>query len=143
MGEAADAYYAQQAGRLANQLRQLDAVLGALKDGMGPDWNKTVVLAATEFGRTAAVNGTGGTDHGTGGAAILAGGAVAGGRVVADWPGLGNGALYEGRDLKPTSDLRGVMLGVSAATFGVDPARLGPALFPGAHVAPVGGLVRS
>ena len=135
--------HAQQAGRLANQLRQLDAVLGALKDGMGPDWNKTVVLAATEFGRTAAVNGTGGTDHGTGGAAILAGGAVAGGRVIADWPGLGNGALYEGRDLRPTTDLRGVMLGVSAATFNVDPARLGPALFPGVGVKPVGGLVRS
>ncbi len=135
--------HAQQAGRLATQLRQLDAVLGALKDGMGADWNKTVVLAATEFGRTAAVNGTGGTDHGTGGAAILAGGAVAGGRVVADWPGLGNAALYEARDLRPTTDLRSVMLGVGAATFGIDPARLGPALFPGARVAPLGGLVRT
>jgi uncharacterized protein (DUF1501 family) len=135
--------HAQQAGRLANQLRQLDAVLGALRDGMGPEWTKTVVLAATEFGRTAAINGTGGTDHGTGGAAILAGGAVAGGRVVADWPGLGSGALYEGRDLRPTTDLRSVMLGVGAATFGVDPARLAPALFPGARVAPVGGLLRT
>lgn len=135
--------HAQQAGRLAGQLRQLDAVLGALKDGMGLEWSRTTVLAATEFGRTAAVNGTGGTDHGTGGAAILAGGPVNGGRVVADWPGLGGSALYEGRDLRPTTDLRGVMLGVSASVFGIDPARLAPALFPGAMVAPVRGLVRT
>ncbi len=135
--------HAQQSLRLTGQLRQLDAVIGALKDGMGADWSKTAVLAATEFGRTAAINGTGGTDHGTGGAAILAGGAVAGGRVVADWPGLGNGALYEGRDLKPTTDLRSVMLGVGAASFGVDPARLGPALFPGARVTPLAGLLRT
>ena len=135
--------HAQQAPRLAAQLRQLDTVFGALKDGMGPEWSRTVVLAATEFGRTAAINGTGGTDHGTGGAAILAGGAVNGGRVVADWPGLGGSELYENRDLRPTTDLRGVMLGVSAATFGVDPARLAPALFPGARVAPVAGLVQT
>lgn len=135
--------HAQQAGRLAAQLRQLDAVLAALKDGMGPEWSRTTVLAATEFGRTAAVNGTGGTDHGTGGAAILAGGTVMGGRVVADWPGLGGSALYEGRDLRPTTDLRGVMLGVSARVFGVDPARLAPVLFPGAKVAAIEGLVRT
>lgn len=135
--------HAQQAGRLTAQLRQLDAVLGALQDGMGADWSKTTVLAATEFGRTAAVNGTGGTDHGTGGAAILTGGAVAGGRVVADWPGLSGSALYEGRDLRPTTDLRGVMLGVSAAVFGVDPMRLAPTLFPGARVVPVEGLART
>lgn len=135
--------HAQQAPRLANQLRQLDAVLGALKDGLGPEWSRTVILAATEFGRTAAVNGTGGTDHGTGGAAVLAGGAVAGGRVVADWPGLGPSALYESRDLRPTTDLRAVMLGVASAQFGADPGRLGPALFPGARIAPLTGLVRT
>lgn len=135
--------HAGQAPRLANQLRQLDAVIGALKDGLGPEWGRTAVLAATEFGRTAAVNGTNGTDHGTGGVAILAGGAVAGGRVVADWPGLGAGALYEGRDLRPTTDLRGVMLGVGAGLFGVDPDRLAPNLFPGSRVAPVTGLLRT
>ncbi len=135
--------HAQQAGRLAGELRQLDAVFGALQDGLGPDWAKTTVLAATEFGRTAAVNGTGGTDHGTGGAAFLAGGAVNGGRVVADWPGLSGSALYENRDLRPTTDLRSVMLGAAAGSFGVDPARLSAALFAGAGVRPVEGLVRA
>ncbi len=135
--------HAQQAGRLNGQLKQLDAVFGALKDGLGPDWAHTTVLAATEFGRTAAVNGTGGTDHGTGGAAFLAGGAVAGGRVVADWPGLASGQLYESRDLRPTTDLRGVMLGAAAASFRVDPTRLSPALFPSGGVRPVEGLVRT
>ena len=135
--------HSQQAGRLANQLRQLDAVFGALHDGLGAAWGHTTILAATEFGRTAAVNGTGGTDHGTGGAAFMAGGAVAGGRVVADWPGLSGSALYENRDLRPTTDLRGVMLGAAAGSFGVDPARLSGALFPGAGVRPVAGLVRA
>ncbi len=135
--------HAQQAGRLANQLKQLDAVFGALHDGLGPEWSRTTVLAATEFGRTAAVNGTGGTDHGTGGAAFLCGGAVAGGRVVADWPGLSGSALYENRDLRPTTDLRSVMLGAAAGSFGVDPARLSAALFAGAGVKLVEGLVRT
>lgn len=134
--------HAQQAGRLNNQLKQLDATIAALRDGMGPDWRHTVVLAATEFGRTVAVNGTGGTDHGTGGVAILAGGGVQGGRVIADWPGLKASALYQNRDLQPTTDLRSLLLGVSAAQFGADPARLSHALFPGAKVTPLAGLVR-
>ena len=135
--------HAQQAGRLATQLKQLDAVFGALKDGLGAAWAHTTVLAATEFGRTAAVNGTGGTDHGTGGAAFLCGGAVAGGRVIADWPGLAASQLYENRDLRPTTDLRSVMLGAAASSFGVDPARLSAALFAGAGVRPVEGLART
>ena len=135
--------HAAQAGRLANQLRQLDAVFAALQDNLGPAWRTTTVLAATEFGRTAAVNGTGGTDHGTGGAAFMAGGAVNGGRVVADWPGLSGSQLYENRDLRPTTDLRAVMLGAAAGSFGVDPARLSAALFAGAGVRPVEGLVRA
>ncbi|MBC7496019.1 MAG: DUF1501 domain-containing protein, partial [Sphingomonadaceae bacterium] len=110
--------------------------------GLGSAWAHTTVLAATEFGRTAAVNGTGGTDHGTGGAAFMAGGAVAGGRVVADWPGLGAAQLYENRDLRPTTDLRSVMLGAAAGSFGVDPARLSGVLFPGGGVKGVAGLVR-
>ena len=97
------------------QLQGLDALIGALRDGLGAAWAQTVVLVATEFGRTAAANGTGGTDHGTGAAAMLVGGAVQGGRVVADWPGLAPANLLEGRDLRPTlaldaliaADLRG------------------------------------
>ncbi|RZL93998.1 MAG: DUF1501 domain-containing protein, partial [Variovorax sp.] len=94
-----------QAGRLAAQLRSLDALIAALRTGLGPAWDRTTVLVATEFGRTAAANGTGGTDHGTGSAALLLGGAVRGGRVLADWPGLAPANLYEGRDLQPTLGL--------------------------------------
>lgn len=110
-----------QVGRLAGQLRQLDALVAALREGLGDSWSQTVVLVATEFGRTAAVNGTGGTDHGTGSAALLAGGAVKGGRVVADWPGLRASSLYEQRDLKPTANLDALIAGVVAETFVLDP----------------------
>src|SRR6185436_1262977 len=89
-------------GQLALRLRGLDLALSALKESLGPVWRNTVVLVATEFGRTAAINGTRGTDHGTGAAVFMLGGAVAGGRVVADWPGLSRGNLHEGRDLRPT-----------------------------------------
>lgn len=135
--------HAAQARRLANQLGQLDATLAALKSGLGPVWGQTLVLAATEFGRTAAVNGTGGTDHGTGGAAIVAGGAVRGGQVIADWPGLAAGQLYDGRDLRPTTDLRSVMLALAAEGFGLDPARASGIVFPGGGVRPLPGLLRS
>ncbi len=123
-----------QQGRLANQLKQLDTALAALKTGLGPDWSNTVVLCATEFGRTVQANGTGGTDHGTASVAIVAGGAVNGGRVLADWPGLAKPALYEGRDLKPTTDLRSVLLAASAQHLGVDPAQAARALFQDAPV---------
>ena len=132
-----------QQGRLTNQLKQLDAALAALKTGLGPAWADTVVLCATEFGRTVHANGTGGTDHGTASLAILAGGGVAGGKVIADWPGLGQGARYEGRDVKPTADLRGVLLAASAAHMGVDPARAARALFPdAAGLRATGGVLR-
>ena len=100
--------HAQRAGRRGwrAQLKALDTMLAALRDGLGPVWAQTTVLVATEFGRTAAANGTGGTDHGTGSVAMLIGGAVKGGRVVADWPGLAPSSLYESRDLKPTSCAR-------------------------------------
>ena len=101
-------------GQLALRLRGLDAALAALKESLGPVWRNTVVLVATEFGRTAAINGTRGTDHGTGAAAFLLGGAVAGGRVHADWPGLARASLLDGRDLKPTRDLRTVDEGRAA-----------------------------
>ena len=89
-----------------------------------------MVLVATEFGRTVAVNGTGGTDHGTGASAMLVGGAGKGGRILSDWPGLGQAALYEGRDLKPTLGLDTFISSAVAAHYGLDPARAMTALFP-------------
>jgi uncharacterized protein (DUF1501 family) len=107
-------------------------------------WSKTVVLVATEFGRTAAINGTRGTDHGTGAAAFLLGGAVAGGRVIADWPGLSRSALYENRDLKPTRDLRTVMKGVLRDHLGVAESALDAKVFPdSAGAKSMDGLIRA
>lgn len=135
--------HAGQRGRLGAQLNGMDQMIAALKTGLGPLWGKTMVLVATEFGRTVKVNGTQGTDHGTGSVAWLLGGAVQGGRVVADWPGLSDAALYEGRDLKPTAGLDAVIGSAAAAHFGVDPARAMPALFPGQKSARMlDGLVR-
>ncbi|MGB3167577.1 MAG: DUF1501 domain-containing protein [Alteraurantiacibacter sp.] len=109
---------------LDNQLTGLDALLAALKEGLGAQWRETLLLVATEFGRTAAVNGTGGTDHGTASAALLLGGALpAGDPVEADWPGLASSALYEGRDLRPTGDLLAKATGALATHFGVDRER--------------------
>jgi uncharacterized protein (DUF1501 family) len=117
-------------GPLARGLSSLDDGLEAFKLEMGPAWANTVVIIATEFGRTVAPNGANGTDHGTGMAAFLAGGAVRGGRVLADWPGLGQGALYEGRDLRPTTDLRGVFKGVLGDHLRVPNAALEREVFP-------------
>ncbi|MEG3179464.1 DUF1501 domain-containing protein [Sphingomonas sp. LT1P40] len=135
--------HAAQRGRLGGQLNGLDQMIASLKTGLGPLWSKTMILVATEFGRTVKVNGTGGTDHGTGSVAMLLGGAVQGGRVVADWPGLSDAALYEGRDLKPTAGLDTVIGSATAAHFGVDPQRAMAALFPGQKTAKaLDGLVR-
>ena len=132
-----------QAGRLTAQLKALDTMIAALRDNLGPVWDQTVVLVATEFGRTAAANGTGGTDHGTGSAAMVFGGAVKGGRVLTDWPGLGQTNLYEARDLKPTIGLDAVIAGVAAESFGIDPDRAAKALFPAAPLGrPTEGLIR-
>jgi uncharacterized protein (DUF1501 family) len=95
-------------GTLATRLSGLDRALAALAEELGPLWTQTAVLVVTEFGRTAAMNGTRGTDHGTGGCAFLVGGAVRGGRLIADWPGLATSALLQNRDLRPTLDLRSV-----------------------------------
>lgn len=131
-------------GNLATRLRLLDEGLESLKTELGPRWDTTSVLIVTEFGRTVAVNGTRGTDHGTAGCAFLAGGAVAGGRVIADWPGLGSRDLHEGRDLRATLDLRAVCKGLLAAQFGLSEATLASAIFPdSAAVAPMTGLLRS
>jgi uncharacterized protein (DUF1501 family) len=129
-------------GRLAMLLGALDAALAAFETGMGDAWKETVVAMVTEFGRTARINGTAGTDHGTATVALLAGGAVKGGRVIADWPGLGDAALYEGRDLRPTTDLRAVIKGVLRDHVRVDAKALSSAVFPGSDaVEPLGGLV--
>lgn len=117
-------------GQLANRLAGLDAAIAALESGMGSAWKDTIVLIVTEFGRTARVNGTSGTDHGMATVAIAVGGAVAGGRVIADWPGLKPQALYEGRDLKPTLDLRGLAKGLLRDHLGVPPGALDQAVFP-------------
>ncbi len=133
--------HAFQANRLSGVLGTLDAGLAALKAGLGDAaWRRTAVLAISEFGRTVRVNGTSGTDHGTGGIAILAGGAVAGGRVAGDWPGLSD--LHEGRDLMPTTDARALCAGVLVSHLGLGRAAL-PTVFPGAEaLAPTARLLR-
>jgi uncharacterized protein (DUF1501 family) len=118
------------AGSLANRLAGLDAALTALRDGLGSTWSNTVVAVVTEFGRTVHVNGTRGTDHGTATAAILLGGAVSGGRVLANWPGLAKSDLYEGRDLMPTADTRSLFKGILADHLDVPDAMLERSIFP-------------
>jgi uncharacterized protein (DUF1501 family) len=131
-------------GQIATRLAMLDAALSVLKGGLGPTWNDTAVLLATEFGRTVAENGTRGTDHGTATAAYLLGGAVRGGRVVADWPGLSPRELYQDRDLRPTLDLRAVMKGLLAEHLGVPERALETSVFPQSGDArPLRGLVRA
>lgn len=120
-------------GQLANRLRDLGEGLAALKPALGSAWHQTAVAVVTEFGRTVAVNGTNGTDHGTGAAAFLLGGAVNGGRVIARWPGLGTSQLYEGRDLAPTLDLRAVMKGLLIDHLGLPADGVERVVFPGSR----------
>lgn len=129
-------------GQLATRLAYLDAVLDGLHTGLGPDWRDTVIVVATEFGRTARINGTAGTDHGTASTALLLGGALKPGGVVGDWPTLKASALYENRDLAPTLDMRGLFKGVLAEHLGLDRAALDGAVFPDSGaVRPVANLV--
>ena len=129
-------------GRLAQLLGGLDGALEAVEKGLGAHWKDTSVVAITEFGRTARINGTSGTDHGTGTVAFLAGGAVKGGRVVSDWPGLRDEQLYERRDLKPTTDLRAILKGLLAEQFDLSTVVLGDAVFPqSAGIKPMLGLI--
>jgi uncharacterized protein (DUF1501 family) len=131
-------------GQLAGRLAALDAGLRTLKDELGSTWSDTAVVLATEFGRTAATNGTRGTDHGTATAAFLLGGAVQGGRVVADWPGLSSRSLYQARDLKPTLDLRSLLKGVLSEHLRVSSSALETSVFPGSVEAkPIRGLFRA
>lgn len=129
-------------GPLATNLAALDRGIAALKTGMGAAWGHTVVVVVSEFGRTVAQNGTQGSDHGVGGGAFQVGGAVRGGRVIADWPGLSAGRLYQGRDLQPTTDLRAMVSGVLRDHLGIPADKLAR-VFPSASVVPVmDGLVR-
>ncbi len=125
-----DTHSAQNA-RLASRLKGLDGLIAGLHEGLGPVWAQTVIVVATEFGRTVAANGTGGTDHGTGAAAMLVGGAVRGGRVLADWPGLATANLLDGRDLRATLGLDAVIAAVCAEAFAIEPDATARALFPG------------
>jgi uncharacterized protein (DUF1501 family) len=132
-----------QTPRLNNVLKQLDGGMQGLKEGLGPAWPQTVVLLITEFGRTARVNGTKGTDHGTASVAFVLGGAVAGGRTTGQWPGLGAGQLFENRDLAPTTDIRSVAKGLLCDHLGLQEAAVA-SVFPGSgSAAPMRGLVRT
>lgn len=131
-------------GPLANRLTGLGEGLAGLASALAPVWRRTVVLAISEFGRTVAPNGTKGTDHGTGGLALLAGGAVAGGRIAGDWPGLAPEQRFEGRDLRTTTDARALFKGVLRDHLGLDRADLDRLVFPGSgNVKPLDGLIRS
>jgi uncharacterized protein (DUF1501 family) len=131
-------------GILSARLGGLDRALKSLADELGPLWPQTAVLVVTEFGRTAAVNGTRGTDHGTGGCAFLVGGAVRGGQVIADWPGLSRTALIDNRDLRPTLDLRSVFKTVLDEHMHVDANALAKRVFPDSSGArPLQGLIRA
>jgi uncharacterized protein (DUF1501 family) len=134
--------HANQRAQLAARLIYVDAFIDGLATGLGPAWRDTVVVMATEFGRTARVNGTGGTDHGTASTALLMGGAIRTGGIVGDWPTLAEGRLFENRDTAPTLDMRGLFKGVLAEHMGVERAALDSKVFPdSAQVKPAAGLV--
>jgi uncharacterized protein (DUF1501 family) len=129
-------------GRLANLLGALDGALAAIESNMGDAWHETVVVLVTEFGRTARLNGNDGTDHGTATVALLAGGALKGGRVIADWPGLKEADLRDNRDLRPTSDLRAVLKGLAEEHLCANGGKLETAVFPDSgDVKPLRGLL--
>ncbi len=129
-------------GRLAQLLGGLDGAFEEFERTLAPVWKDTAIVVVTEFGRTARINGTVGTDHGTGTVAFLAGGAIKGGRVIADWPGLKPEQLYENRDLAPTTDLRAVVKGVLADHLGLSGALMANSVFPdSSSVKPMSGLI--
>jgi uncharacterized protein (DUF1501 family) len=129
-------------GRLAQLLAGLDGALADFETGLGAKWRNTAIVVVTEFGRTARINGTSGTDHGTGTVALLAGGAIKGGRVISDWPGLKTANLYQARDLKPTTDLRGVLKGLLQDHLGLGERVLAEKIFPDSgSVRPLRGLI--
>jgi uncharacterized protein (DUF1501 family) len=134
--------HTNQPNRLAQVLPLLAEALVTLKAELTPVWQKTMLVVLTEFGRTVRANGTNGTDHGTGSVALLAGGAVRGGQILGDWPGLQEGQLFENRDVRPTIDLRQVLKAVLATQLGVSSAALDQRIFPqSAAVRPLQGVV--
>jgi uncharacterized protein (DUF1501 family) len=135
--------HAQQAARLNAPLAQMDEGLVALKQALGDVWRRTAVLVVTEFGRTARVNGTMGTDHGTGGAAFILGGAVQGGRILGDWPGLASANLFQNRDLFPTTDMRSLAKGLLRDHLRLPRAAVEAAFPNSAEAAPLGGITRA
>ena len=131
-----------QSGGISLPMRRLDRVVLRLASGLGPAvWDKTLMLAITEFGRTVRENGTRGTDHGTGGALLMAGGALRGGRVMGRWPGLAEADLYQGRDLMPTSDVRAWAAWAMRGLYGLDVALLEGTVFPGLRMGEDPGLL--
>ncbi|NDU99913.1 DUF1501 domain-containing protein [Pseudoroseicyclus tamaricis] len=133
--------HARQDVALKSALSRLAETVLALRGGLGPAWERTAVVCLTEFGRTFRENGTGGTDHGTGGAALLFGGAIRGGRVISDWPGLGEGDLYAGRDLLPTRDVRAHLGWMLSGLFGLSRTALEQVVFPGLDLGADPGLL--
>jgi uncharacterized protein (DUF1501 family) len=133
-----------QEGRLTRALTELDGAVASLAQTLAPVWGETAILVFTEFGRTAAPNGSQGTDHGTATAAFLIGGKVAGGQVLTRWPGLATSNLYQGRDLAPTADLRGLFKGVLAGHLGLPQDALNRIVFPAsAEISTLTGLFRA
>ena len=133
-----------ESGALANRFAALDTGIENLRTGLGSAWDDTAIAVVTEFGRTVHVNGTRGTDHGTATAALLLGGAVRGGQVLADWPGLGTKDLYAGRDLQPTTDLRSLFKGVLEQHLAIDAGFVEETVFPDSKSArPLENLIRS
>lgn len=131
-------------GQLARRLTLQDQLIDSLHTGLGQIWDRTVVVVATEFGRTARINGTGGTDHGTASTLMLTGGAVRSGGLIGDWPTLAESRLFEGRDLAPTLDVRSVFKGLLRDHIGLDAADLNRTVFPDSADAPAyDGLVRA
>lgn len=129
---------------LDRKFAELDAGIRAIRDGLADEWSRTAVVVVTEFGRALATNGSAGTDHGVGGVSLLAGGAVRGGRVGGDWPGLTAGALLEGRDLRPTTDMRALFKGLLAGHLAVPESALETRIFPESRaVRPLEGLFRT
>lgn len=133
--------HAGQAANIRKPLANLQQLILDLRAGLGRDWDKTAFIAMTEFGRTVRQNGTQGTDHGTGGAMITAGGAIRGGKVLGRWPGLAEADMYAGRDLMPTSDVRSVAAWVLHALMAVDKGRLEQTVFPGLQMGSNPGIV--
>jgi uncharacterized protein (DUF1501 family) len=129
-------------GQLATRLAYLDAALDGLHEGLGPAWSNTAVVVVTEFGRTARINGTAGTDHGTASTALVLGGGLKKSGIIGDWPTLAQGKLFEDRDTAPTLDMRALFKGLLASQFGLDRRALDGAIFPGSvQVSPAAGIV--